>query len=109
MDELDMAMIVIFLLGVFGVHVEPWSPHPPVMVGVGLLYFMARIAVPIVVSKIKFLWRYRNGQKRSSNKDSHGNRIYRSWDRRSGRGGRDPREHREGKEASGGVLGGRNS
>ena len=94
MDELDMAMTVIFLLGVFGVHVEPWSPHPPVMVGAGLLYFVARIAVPIVIRKLRvFLWRYKNGQERHNYKGSHGDRVCRSWDRRSGHGRINSREH----------------
>jgi len=93
MDELDMAMIVIFLLGVFGVHVEPWSPHPPVMVGAGLLYFMARIAVPIVVRKFKYFRRYRNGQEKCDYKGSHGDRVCSRRDRRSGHGRRNSREH----------------
>ena len=43
--ELDLAMVVIAVLGVFGMIFEPWSPHPPVMVGVGSLYLIVRCAI----------------------------------------------------------------
>lgn len=78
MAELDIAMLAIFMLGAFGVHVEPWSPHPPVMVGAGLLYFAARIAVPIMICKLKQIWRYRNGKEKHRKEDSHGSRFHRS-------------------------------
>lgn len=51
--ELDFAVIVIFLSGCIGRYIEPWSPHPPLMVGVGFVYILARIAVHIVVSKLR--------------------------------------------------------
>lgn len=85
MAELDIAMLAIFMLGAFGVHIEPWSPHPPLMVGAGLLYFGARLAVPIVARKLSLYFRrYRNGQKENRNKNLDGNRICRMRHRRSG-------------------------
>lgn len=43
--ELDCAMAVIFILGLIGIIIEPWSPHPPLMVGAGSLYLAVRCAV----------------------------------------------------------------
>lgn len=59
MNELDIAMVVIFLFGLLGAHIEPWSPHPPLMIGAGLLYFGAKIAVHIIGSIVLSFRRYK--------------------------------------------------
>lgn len=43
--ELDVAMLIIAIFGLIGIVCEPWSPHPPIMVGVGSLYLIVRCAV----------------------------------------------------------------
>lgn len=43
--EFDIAMLVIAVFGIIGIICEPWSPHPPLMVGVGSLYLAIRCAV----------------------------------------------------------------
>ncbi len=43
--ELDVAMLIIAVFGLIGIVCEPWSPHPPIMVGVGSLYLIVRCAV----------------------------------------------------------------
>jgi len=51
-NELDWASVTILLFGLLGLVIEPWSPHPPVMVGYGLLYLAARITVTVMVYKL---------------------------------------------------------
>lgn len=43
--ELDVAMLIIAVFGLIGIICEPWSPHPPIMVGVGSLYLVVRCAI----------------------------------------------------------------
>lgn len=43
--ELDVAMLIIAGFGLIGIVCEPWSPHPPLMVGVGSLYLIVRCAL----------------------------------------------------------------
>ena len=61
MNELDMAMTIIFTFGLLGMHYEPWSPHPPLMVLVGGVYLGARIAAHIMTHK--FFRRNKHGRK----------------------------------------------
>lgn len=49
MNELDVAMLFIFDLGMFGLRYEPWSPHPLPMVIIGGLYLCVRITAYILV------------------------------------------------------------
>ena len=53
MAELDVAMLIIFFFGVFGLITEPSSPHPLAMVCGFLIYYCAKITVPIVGTCIK--------------------------------------------------------
>lgn len=51
MAEIDIAVVVIFGFGLLGIVIEPWSPHPPLMVLFGCSYICTRIATAIMVSK----------------------------------------------------------
>ena len=52
MINADIAMVIIFVLGIIGTIIEPWSPHPLMMLKVGLLYFCVRFTAPIIVTKV---------------------------------------------------------
>lgn len=45
MAELNVAVLIIFGFGLFGMVIEPYSPHPPVMVALGLVFFGLKILV----------------------------------------------------------------
>lgn len=50
MAEIDVAVGVIFGFGLLGIVIEPWSPHPPLMVLFACSYICTRIATAIMVS-----------------------------------------------------------
>ena len=50
MNELDVAVLIIFVFGVLGLLLGSCSPHPIVMVYVGLTYFCTRITIHIAGS-----------------------------------------------------------
>ena len=62
--ELDVAMLIIAIFGMIGIVCEPWSPHPPLMVGVGSLYLVVRCAI-IATAIMKDYLRNKNSQRRT--------------------------------------------
>lgn len=56
MIELDLAVAIIFVLGLLGLWIEPWSPHPIGMAAFGFGYFCTRFAAPIMV---RLTWKKR--------------------------------------------------
>ena len=48
MAEMDLAALIIFVSGVLGTVIEPWSPQPGMMWRVGIIYFCVRITVLII-------------------------------------------------------------
>lgn len=62
--ELDVAMLIIAIFGMIGIVCEPWSPHPPLMVGVGSLYLVVRCAI-FATALMKDYLRNKNSQRRT--------------------------------------------
>ena len=60
--ELDVAMLIIAGFGLIGIVCEPWSPHPPLMVGVGSLYLVLRCAI-FTIALMKDYLRSKNKSK----------------------------------------------
>lgn len=62
--ELDVAMLIIAIFGMIGIVCEPWSPHPPLMVGVGSLYLVVRCAL-FATAIMKDYLRIKNRKRRT--------------------------------------------
>lgn len=75
MTNVDVASLIIFVLGLVGVVIEPWSPQPYMMCRFGIAYFCVRITAPIIVTKVMSLRK----EKRSEFKDNSDD----LWNRRS--------------------------
>lgn len=69
MTNVDVASLIIFVLGLIGVVIEPWSPQPHLMRRFGIAYFCVRITAPIIVTKVMSLRNLRK-EKRSEFKDN---------------------------------------
>jgi hypothetical protein len=62
--EFDIAMLIIAIFGMIGIVCEPWSPHPPLMVGVGSLYLVVRCAL-FATAIMKDYLRIKNRKRRT--------------------------------------------
>lgn len=60
--ESDIAWIILVIFGLIGLVCEPWSPHPPLMAGVGSLYLVLRCAI-FTIALMKDYLRSKNKSK----------------------------------------------